>query len=255
MSLWRATALSLSRMGLPTTRPLARVTRSSDRCVRLLSSMAYREPEESGGVESTPSSSVLSRVADESDSESARDLRPRADVEVVCLYPHPEAKYYAEALALREKVLWALESPKPSLADYSLADKRSNHFAAIDSRDGAVVGVASLDGTRMRQVAVDPDRKGLGIGAALVASIANKCRTKAGTDAVLLVNAWSSSAPFYRKCGFLNLGDEYESVGVMCQKMYMPLRQPITVAEDHVDDPEQPADVWDAALQARREHL
>jgi len=130
-------------------------------------------------------------------------------------------------------VLWAGETPRPSYADYAEADKRSQHFAALV--DGRVVGAVSLDGTRLRQLAVCPDfGTGRGVGAALVAAVADKCRLKVGTDGVLLVNAWQSSTPFYAKCGFLELGGEYLSVGVPCQKIYMPLRAPLEAAKPRV---------------------
>jgi len=146
-------------------------------------------------------------------------------VEVVSLYPHAEANHYEEALALRARVLWAGETPRPTFLDYEDADKRSTHFAAL--AEGRVVGVVSLDGARLRQLAVCPDfGVGRGVGAALVRAVADKCRLRVGSDGVLLVNAWRSSTPFYAKCGFLELGGEYDSVGVPCQKMYMPLRPP-----------------------------
>ncbi len=89
--------------------------------------------------------------------------------------------------------------------------------------DDALVGIASvyaepcaqLPATRpfrLRGMAVHPDRRGLGVGALLVAEALNTVRA-AGGD-LLWCNARTSASGFYTRLGFAMFGEAFELPGI-----------------------------------------
>ena len=102
---------------------------------------------------------------------------PTPTFEVISIHPTlPEPMQWQSALELRSAVLWAAETPPATAADYYDADMRGEHLACVPSdpwetaggSDAVVYGVVSLDGPRLRQLAVRPDARRAGVGAALV---------------------------------------------------------------------------------------
>ena len=100
---------------------------------------------------------------------------PTPTFEVISIHPTlPEPMQWQSALELRSAVLWAAETPPATAADYYDADMRGEHLACVPSdpwetaggSDAVLYGVASLDGPRLRQLAVRPDARRAGVGAA-----------------------------------------------------------------------------------------
>jgi N-acetylglutamate synthase-like GNAT family acetyltransferase len=72
---------------------------------------------------------------------------------------------------------------------------------------GRIVGTASLDGSTVRTVFVDPEAQSRGIGARLMEAV----QALAVADGVsrLLVPSSVTAEAFYRKLGFTSIRDEY----------------------------------------------
>ncbi|HWO57747.1 MAG TPA: GNAT family N-acetyltransferase [bacterium] len=131
---------------------------------------------------------------------------------------------------LRHKVL----RPGRPFADCIWAqddEPTTAHFAAF--RHGEVVGVASMaicpraddppNTWRLRGMATDPARQGQGIGALVLSACIEHVRAKDG--ALIWCNARTRAVPFYRKHGFVTVGDEFEIPGV--GPHYVMVRQPV----------------------------
>ena len=106
------------------------------------------------------------------------------------------------------------------------ADRTHLHFAALDGDD--VIGTAILvppcaDGVgRIRQVAVDPARRGQGIGGRLMQA-AEAAAGHLGA-LTLALNARLPSVSFYRRLGYLEQGDPFIELTIPHIRMTRPLR-------------------------------
>lgn len=127
---------------------------------------------------------------------------------------------YDEAVALRYEVL-----RRPLGLSYTpeqLAGEWNNlHIAAFEN-SGKMVGYLNLtpvdaDEVKMRQVAVDPDKQGRGIGAAMVAFSEELAKNLNFKEITL--HARKSAVPFYLRLGYEMLGDEFEEVSIPHFKM------------------------------------
>lgn len=119
---------------------------------------------------------------------------------------------YREALRLRFRVL-----REPLGLTYSAeqlaADARDTHIVAMDR--GKIVGnliLASVepDMMQMRQVAVDTDYQGQGIGRALV-NFAEATAKQWGAR-VLMLHGRVAVQPFYERLGYAACGEPFEEV-------------------------------------------
>ena len=133
-----------------------------------------------------------------------------------------DAATYERCVRLRKAHLWGAQQvngqwspPQGSAADYAEADDEALFFAA--TRGGDVLGTAMLHHDRLRQMVVDDEARGHGVGSSLVSAIVNAAEAK-GLRAVR-VSAWAKSEAFYAKCGFRAVGEPYLSVGLICQRM------------------------------------
>ena len=176
---------------------------------------------------------------------------PIPTFEVISIHPTlPEPMQWQSALELRSAVLWAAETPPATAADYYDADMRGEHLACVPSdpwetaggSDAVLYGVASLDGPRLRQLAVRPDARRAGVGAALVEAAVARRRAVDGDGGVLEVRAWAASRGFYEARGFMAIGDEYDDKGVRCVRLSRRL--------DWAPPPPPPAWRWKLAVVA-----
>jgi len=118
---------------------------------------------------------------------------------------------YAEAAEIRYDALYAeWELPRSLIAD---TDGRTyHHLAAFDS-DGRVVGYARIwlegDESKIFQVSVAREWRGLGVGAALVCALVDLA-AREGREYVEL-DARTHVLGFYERLGFEAHGDEFLS--------------------------------------------
>lgn len=83
-------------------------------------------------------------------------------------------------------------------------NKRQVFVAIIDTE---VVGTASLDGSTVRSMFVDPGFQGRGIGRRLMSEVEQAARTMGVT--LLIVPSSLTAEPFYAKLGFHAIRDSY----------------------------------------------
>ena len=86
---------------------------------------------------------------------------------------------------------------------------------------GAVVACALMrvdDGVpKMRQVAVEPERQGQGLGAELVRAFEREAVRRGYKEIVL--NARDTAVPFYLRLGYQVVGEPFEEVTIPHRKM------------------------------------
>lgn len=75
----------------------------------------------------------------------------------------------------------------------------------------------SKDTIQLRQMAVDPEVQGKGVGAAIIAYAENQAREAGFTT--LMMHARNPVIGFYQKCGYLIAGEEFFEVGIGHHKM------------------------------------
>ncbi|MGN6364442.1 GNAT family N-acetyltransferase [Asticcacaulis taihuensis] len=127
--------------------------------------------------------------------------------------PHGSAEY-AAAINLRRAVLrtpLGLDFTSAQLA----AEAGDIHLAAFENEDliGTLLLTVHDDVTlRLRQMAVDPDNQGKGVGAALLA--AAETETRAAGKSRISLAARISAQPFYARNGYVAVGDVFEEVTI-----------------------------------------
>lgn len=132
---------------------------------------------------------------------------------MICRYDFATPAY-DEAVAIRQRVL---RLPLGlDIADDPLHEEfDQTHFGAFEA--GRLLGTASLVATgagalKMRQVAVDADQQGRGIGRALVAACEAYAR-RLGAER-LYCHARDVAVPFYKSCGWRPEGEPFTEVGI-----------------------------------------
>ena len=124
-----------------------------------------------------------------------------------------------EVYPLRHKVL----RPNQALAACVWAqdaEADTAHFAAV--LYSQIVGIASIaicpregdspNTWRLRGMATEPELRGQGIGAKVLAMCLEHTKSRGGS--LIWCNARTSALEFYRKYGFETVGDEFETPGV-----------------------------------------
>ena len=119
----------------------------------------------------------------------------------------------AACLAIRRKV-FIEEQAVPEELEYDAADASAVHLLA--TLDGRAIGTARLliDGTlgKIGRVAVLPDCRGTGAGAALMRAALDELRARGVATARL--GAQTHALGFYEKLGFTAHGPEYDDAGI-----------------------------------------
>ncbi len=120
---------------------------------------------------------------------------------------------------LRQKHLLEPEGKFPE--DYHSIDRRSVAFVAVV--EGRPAGFVQFDpdSCRLRQLVVDPGFRGRRLGSRLVGAVAQEAKRHGQTT--LLVNAWTKSASFYARTGFVSAGDEVDARPIPWVPMEMAL--------------------------------
>jgi predicted N-acetyltransferase YhbS len=89
----------------------------------------------------------------------------------------------------------------------AVSDLLARRLVFVAINDDAVVGTASLDGTVVRTVFIEPSWQGRGIGRALMTEVA--CVAVKRGVATLAVPSSVTAEPFYAKLGFTSVRDSY----------------------------------------------
>ena len=131
---------------------------------------------------------------------------------------------WREALPLarpvRDKV-FIEEQRVPQELEWDEWDESSDHAVAVDTA-GNTIGTARLlpDG-RIGRMAVLKERRGQGVGAALLRAMLDRARERSMTRAVL--HAQVRAAGFYRRFGFRERGGEFLEAGIPHVEMTLDL--------------------------------
>ncbi|BCM93870.1 hypothetical protein IAD21_05765 [Abditibacteriota bacterium] len=121
----------------------------------------------------------------------------------------------AQTLPLRTKVLRPGREPSEALFNGPMPAE-SRHFAAFEGDEIVGVGFivpitapfdANSKAWMLRGMAVDPDRQGQGIGAAIVRFVEEDARRE-GIE-LLWFNARKQAVGFYARLGFESIGEEF----------------------------------------------
>jgi predicted GNAT family N-acyltransferase len=119
----------------------------------------------------------------------------------------------AQALALRERV-FAGEQGVAVAADRDGRDPDALHVVAVTG--ATVIGTCRLvfDGglARLGRMAVEPERRGRGVGAALLRE-AERCAGERGAVRIAL-HAQTYAKDLYARGGFVELGEEFVEEGI-----------------------------------------
>jgi GNAT superfamily N-acetyltransferase len=133
---------------------------------------------------------------------------------------------YREAVELRRRVLRL-----PLGLDFTpeeLLAEAGDHCLVVLC-DGGLAGTLSLveklPEVKMRQVAVEPDLQGKGIGRKLVAFAEDFARSL-GAERMTL-HARETAVPFYLAQGYSVVGDRFDEVGIPHFRMEKDLRIPL----------------------------
>lgn len=132
---------------------------------------------------------------------------------------------YQQTLALRERIL--RQPLGLSLWDENLTEEnRQLHFGLLDaeSRPVACLVVASLSDVpfaapevKIRQMAVDPDYQGQGLGRSLMQLVEQWLIARDVKTATL--HARTTATGFYESLGYVQIGAEFAEVGIPHCKM------------------------------------
>ena len=127
-----------------------------------------------------------------------------------------------EALELRKRV-FVDEQGVTIEADQDGRDGEALHLVAVD--DGRITGTCRLvfdDGlARLGRMAVEPDQRGRGIGAAILAVAEDEAR-RAGARRIRL-HAQTAARSLYERGGFVIQGEEFMEEGIPHLTMEKPL--------------------------------
>jgi predicted GNAT family N-acyltransferase len=124
------------------------------------------------------------------------------------------------ARPIREKV-FIEEQKVPRELEWDEWDERCDHVVAYDAQ-GLAIGTARLaPGGKLGRMAVLRDRRGLGVGAALLDALLGRARER--SLARVTLHAQTHAAGFYRRFGFSERGGEFLEAGIPHVEMSLEL--------------------------------
>jgi predicted GNAT family N-acyltransferase len=131
---------------------------------------------------------------------------------------------WREALPLarpvRDKV-FIEEQRVPRELEWDEWDESCDHAVAVDAAGNAIGTARLLPDGRIGRMAVLKERRGKGVGAALLRAMLDRARERSMTRAVL--HAQVRAAGFYRRFGFRERGEEFLEAGIPHVEMTLEL--------------------------------
>lgn len=126
------------------------------------------------------------------------------------------ANGFAALRAVREAVFVREQRVPPEL-ELDAHDPHSVHVLASDA-DGAPIGTGRLTPERrIGRMAVLPEWRGRGVGAAMLAALTEAARARGWSELVL--HAQVGALPFYARHGYLPVGARFVEAGIQHQSM------------------------------------
>lgn len=129
---------------------------------------------------------------------------------------------YAEAVALRDKILRKPLGMK--FTEEQLQKEKNDHHLVIQKGDeiiATLVLTPEKDIMKMRQVAVDEEYQGMGIGKHLVAYSERFSKQKGFNK--IYCHARDKAVKFYKSCGYHKEGEPFTEIGIQHFKMMKEL--------------------------------
>ncbi|MEE4381630.1 MAG: GNAT family N-acetyltransferase [Pseudomonadales bacterium] len=152
------------------------------------------------------------------------------------------ARWPEEADALRRirTRVFVEEQRVPEDVEWDGRDDDAEHFVAVDHRGDAVGTARLLPEGKLGRMAVLAERRGFGIGRALLQAALDRARARGDTSVVL--HAQADAVPFYEAAGFHTVGAEFLEAGIRHQRMECELGIPFTPPEEPPPAPVVPAE-------------
>ncbi|MBL8515748.1 MAG: GNAT family N-acetyltransferase [Betaproteobacteria bacterium] len=122
----------------------------------------------------------------------------------------------AERVRPLRLAVFVVEQGVPAHLEMDDRDRHCLHALAEDA-SGAVIGTGRLlpqdaGVGRVGRMAVAPDWRGKGVGAAMLDALLAAARARG--DLLIELHAQLHAAPFYDRAGFARVGDVYEEAGI-----------------------------------------
>ncbi len=126
-----------------------------------------------------------------------------------------------EAIARLRRAVFIDEQGVPESLEWESIDSSCLWFVAVTP--GLVVGIVRLSPEgRVGRMAVQRDRRGQGIGSALLEAALSAARSAGLSQANL--SAQTHAIPFYRRAGFDCIGPEFLDAGIPHRSMHKELQ-------------------------------
>ncbi|HSG91300.1 MAG TPA: GNAT family N-acetyltransferase [Pseudomonadales bacterium] len=122
--------------------------------------------------------------------------------------------------SLRNRV-FVREQQVPQALEWDGQDEDAVHLLAFDHRGDAIGTARLLPSGQIGRMAVLPERRGFGIGRALLDAAVQAARDRG--DYEVFLNAQTHALGFYEAAGFRATGDTFEEAGIAHQRMDLAL--------------------------------
>ena len=122
--------------------------------------------------------------------------------------------------AIRRKV-FIEEQAVPESMEWDEHDADSHHVLVYNTDDQAIACARLKKDGQIGRIAVLPDYRQHGIGAAILNHIIQHASEHG--NGILFLHAQSHAVEFYERFGFRIQGDEFEEAGILHYKMYLNL--------------------------------
>lgn len=133
-----------------------------------------------------------------------------------------------EALRAIRRLVFVGEQGIPEAVEFDRQDAAARHWLA-STTDGHPIGCGRLLEDRVGRLAVLPEYRRQGVGAALLRRIIRDAL--AGGQGTLQLHAQTQALAFYEALGFEPRGEEFLEAGIPHRLMVLPFRNPLSVRE------------------------
>lgn len=137
-----------------------------------------------------------------------------------------EANWADEETIVRRirNLVFVREQQVPAEHEWDGRDDAATHLLAFDHRGDAIGTARLLPDGQIGRMAVLAERRGFGVGRALLDAAVAAARERG--DYEVFLNAQTHALRFYETAGFMPVGAEFEEAGILHQRMEMPLGIP-----------------------------